>query len=92
MRKFFKLAISIIGIIAIVCIFYIGYSNYLDNKIEELYKEKEDILSTYNTPLKNKGTAWIDRSMMGDNLGVFGSSEFSSIVKQNIKNNFPNDK
>lgn len=92
MRKFLKLAISIISIIAIVCIFYIGYSNYLDNKIEELYKEKEDILSTYNTPLKNKGTAWIDKSMMGDNLGVFGSSEFSSIVRQNIKNNFPNDK
>ena len=42
MRKFFKLAISIISIIAIVCIFYIGYSNYLDNKIEELYKEKDD--------------------------------------------------
>ncbi len=92
MSKLFKLVISIIGVIAIVCIFYIGCSNYLDNKIEELYKEKEGILSTYNIPLKNKGSAWIDESMMGDNLGVFGSSEFSSIVRQNIKNNFPNDK
>lgn len=92
MRIFFKIIISIIGIILIVSMFYIGYSNYLENKIEKLYKEKEDILSTYNIPLKNKGTAWIDKSMMGDNLGVFGSSELDSIVGQNIKYNFPNDK
>lgn len=92
MRIFLKIIISIIGIILIVSMFYIGYSNYLENKIEKLYKEKEDILSTYNIPLKNKGTAWIDKSMMGDNLGVFGSSELDSIVGQNIKYNFPNDK
>lgn len=92
MRKFFKLLFSLIGIALIVCVFYVGYSNYLDEKIENLYREKEDLLSTYNIPLKNRGCAWIEKSANGDNIIVFGSSELNARVSQNIKNNFPNDR
>ena len=68
------------------------YSKYLDLEIEKLYTEKEDVLSLCNgVTVKDKGNAWIKESAMHGNLILMGSSELSSPVAQNIKNNFPND-
>lgn len=92
MKKFVKVSISLISIIVLVCIFYTAYSAYLDNRIEVLYKEKENVLSNYNSPEKNRGSAWIDKSIDDDTLVVLGSSELDKKLDQNIKNNFPNDR
>lgn len=92
MKKILKILASLIVIIVLVCIFYTTYSAFLESKIEVLYKEKENLLSTDNSPEKNRGSAWIDKSISDDTLVVFGSSELDKNIDQNIKNNFPNDK
>lgn len=92
MKKILKASISLISIIVLVCIFYTAYSSYLDGRIEALYKEKENVLSTYNSPEKNRGSAWIDKSISDDTLVVLGSSELDKKLDQSIKNNFPNDR
>ncbi len=44
------------------------------------------------SPIKDKGNIWINETTKHDALVIMGSSELSSPVSQNIKNNFPNEK
>ncbi len=76
----------------IISAFYIIYSNYLDEKIAELYSENKQIVNHSNgVPEKDKGNILLKHSLDGGTLLMMGSSELGSDVPENPKNLFPNN-
>lgn len=92
MKRIGKSLIHIIVIVAVIVVFYMMYSKYLDKKINELYLlNKQSVNHANGLSEKDKGNVLINHSLAGGNLLVMGSSELSSPVSENPKNLFPNN-
>ncbi|MDL2310812.1 D-alanyl-lipoteichoic acid biosynthesis protein DltD [Peptostreptococcaceae bacterium OttesenSCG-928-C18] len=83
-----KIGSFIISFFLVITILLI-YTNYLKNYIKENYNS--DIYTTFDEPIRNKGTALLNNSLDKKDLLIMGSSELSSTVEQNIVNLFPNN-
>ena len=92
MKKILSIVFGLAFIVFCSGIILSSFSKSLDEKIENLYIEKQDALSLITgEPEKDKGNVWIDLSTRNNEIVVMGSSELSSEVSQNIKYEFPNE-